>query len=122
MRRSITFAAWLAIGAMAIAPGIALAAPDNARTVTYSFHDCTGFAGAPAAFEAVKQPSGSAALHVVGSNDVFVIVAAEDAETGDVLFATPGFAHNGLPTLTCASTHPATGAAALITGRFAPLR
>lgn len=122
MRRSMFLGARLAVAATLALPAIALAAPDNSRTVTYSFHDCTGFAGAPAAFEAVKQPSGSAALHVVGSNDVFVIVAAEDAETGDVLFATPGFAHNGLPTLTCASTHPTTGAAALITGRFAPLR
>jgi hypothetical protein len=45
-------------------------------------------------------------------------VAAEDLATGDVLFSTPGLAHNDLPTLTCTSVHPVTGVAALITGRF----
>jgi hypothetical protein len=120
MRRSIHLticSAIVAAVAMA-APWVALAAPDNARTITYSFHDCAGMPGAPAVFDAVKQPSGAAAMHVLGSNAVFIVVAAEDVETGDVLFSVPGFAHNGLPTLTCTSTHPVTGEAALITGRL----
>jgi hypothetical protein len=48
----------------------------------------------------VKQPSGAAGLQVVGFKATFVFMESIDA-AGNVEFTTPGFEHNGLPTVTC---------------------
>ena len=72
---------------------------------------CTGPAGTPEAFDAVKQPGGAAALRLIPGSGVFVVIEAIDVATGDLLFTTPGFAHNGLTTVSCSVANPANGQA-----------
>lgn len=114
--------AWLLalVGMLATAP-VAAAHPDTAATLTYHFTDCTGPAGTPASFDAVKQPGGAAALHLVDGSGVFIAVRAVDVESGTVLFSTPGFDHNGLPTVACRIVHPVTGALQSVIGLIAPV-
>jgi hypothetical protein len=90
--------------------------------LTFSFVACTGPAGTPKAFDAVKQPGGAAALRLAPGSGVFVVIEAIDVATGDVLFTTPGFAHNSLATVTCSVTLPTTGREQLVTGLLVALR
>ena len=116
---------FLAVVVIAVGVGGALpatgawAAPATPRTLTYLFTGCTGPAGTPVAFQAVKQPGGAAALHLADGGN-FVVVAATDVATGDLLFATPGFQHNDLATVTCSVTNPTTGRLQLVTGLIVP--
>src|ERR1035437_4104949 len=104
----VVFALALSLtGAVAVAPS-AWAAPSS--TLTYELTGCTGPSGTPAHFDAVKQPSGAAALRLTNGSAVFVLMEAIDTTTKAVLFSTPGFQHNGLPTVTCDLTQPTTGA------------
>jgi len=88
----------------------------------FQFTDCSGPAGTPARFEAVKEPSSGAALHLVDGSGIFIAVQAVDVETGRVLFSTPGFDHNKLPTVACRLVHPVTQARLSIIGLIAPVR
>lgn len=108
--------------------GVATAEPNNDKTLTYVFTECTS---GPSYFEAVKQPSEAAALHLVGGSGNFVAMKAvvEGDQTvngtfyanGTVLFATPGFSGpNNLPTITCLSTSPVSGITSRVTGYIAP--
>ncbi len=85
-------------------------------TLTFHFTDCSGPAGTPTTFDAVKQPGGAAALHLVQGRAIFVAVEAIDVASGDVLFTTPGFGHNGVPTVTCRLIHPVTLTLQRVTG------
>ena len=96
--------------------------PSNDATLTYVFTDCVGPAGMPASFVAVKQPGGAAALHMSDGSGTFVVTGAVDLATGATLFATPGFDHNGLPTITCTSINPVTTDVARVTGFIAPIK
>ena len=84
----------------------AWAAPSTPNTLTYEFSGCTGPAGTPVAFDAVKQPGEAAALHLTDGSGNFVAMAAVDVASGDLLSATPGFEHNDLATVTCSSDQP----------------
>jgi hypothetical protein len=100
-------------------PGLALAAGSalpTSSTITYHFTDCTGPAGTPTTFDAVKQPGGAAALHIVGGGGIFVAMEAIDLASGQVLFSTPGFEHNDHPTVRCHLLHPVTLTLQLVTG------
>jgi hypothetical protein len=90
-------------------------------TLTYHFTNCAGPTGTPTAFDATKQLSQSAALHVTNSAEVFVAVEAVDAQTGAILFTTPGFENNVVPTISCQLVHPVTGQLDVVTGFFAPV-
>lgn len=107
-------------GLLASAPAVA-AHPDTPATLTYHFTNCTGPAGTPDSFDAVKQPSGSAALHLVDDSGIFIAVQAIDVETGTVLFSTPGFFRNDLPTVACRVVHPVTGATQSVIGLIVPV-
>ena len=107
--------------------GIANAEPDNGKTVTYEFSDCTSGSD----FEAVKQLGQAAALHLVGGRGNFVamksVVLGDQTvdgtfyADGTVLFETPGFSGpNGLPTITCTNTSPTSGITSRVTGYIAP--
>ena len=110
----------------------AKADPSNTGTVTYDFTDCVASSGgAVSDFQAVKQFSEAAALHLLDGSGNFVAMKAvvlgpqtlEDVEyeDGQVLFAAPGFSGtNGLPTITCTNTSPVSGITALVTGYIAP--
>jgi hypothetical protein len=97
------------------------AAPSTPRTLTYEFTGCTGPAGTPVAFDAVKQPGEAAALHLVDGPGIFIAMAATDVETGNLLFMTPGFEHNELPTVTCSVINPRNGRLQLVTGLIVPV-
>ncbi len=94
----------------------AAAGPSTSKTLTYHLTDCTGPAGTPTDFFAVKQPGGAAALHLVDGPGVFIAVQAVDVASGTVLFSTPGFEHNHLPTVTCLAIHPVTRTLQSVTG------
>jgi hypothetical protein len=128
LKRSAASLACLGALASALA-GIASAAPDNGHTLTYRFTACTSGPD----FDAVKQPSQGAALHLVDGSGNFVAMKSVvlDDQTvdgtfyadGTVLFETPGFSGpNGLPTITCTNTSPISGITARVTGYIAPTR
>jgi hypothetical protein len=107
--------------------GIANAEPDNGKTVTYEFTDCTSGSD----FEAVKQLGQAAALHLVNGPGNFVamksVVLGDQTVDGSfyadgtVLFETPGFSGpNGLPTITCTNTSPTSRITSRVTGYIAP--
>lgn len=100
--------------------GTVTAHPSTPTTLTYHFTDCSGPAGTPATFDAVKQPGGAAALHLVDGSGVFIAVQAIDAESGTILFTTPGFLHNDLPTISCDLIHPVTLTLQSVTGVVEP--
>ena len=115
--RSIT--ALVALVAGAALPAAASAQPSTPSTLTYEFTDCSGPAGTPTDFDAVKQPGEGAALHLTDGSGIFIAVQAEDVETGTVLFTTPGFERNDLPTVTCSVVNPRNGREQLVTGLVA---
>jgi hypothetical protein len=120
LRLRVVVLASLAIGAGAVG-GVARADPSTSTTLTYHFTDCSGPAGTPTTFDAVKQPSESAALQLTSGSGTFVLIEAVDVATGATLFTTPGFNYNNLPTITCSLIHPVTGKHVLITGLIAPV-
>jgi hypothetical protein len=120
--RARSIIAMLALVAGAAVPASAASAdPSTPSTLTYEFTACTGPAGTPTQFDAVKQPGGAAALHLSEGNGVFIAVQAIDVETGTVLFATPGFEQNDLPTVTCSVVNPTNGREQLVTGLIVPV-
>ena len=130
MRFKRSAAALVCVSALAGSLGsVATAEPNNDKTLTYAFTECTSGSD----FEAVKQPSEAAALHLVGGSGNFVamkaVVLGDQTVNGTfyadgtVLFATPGFlGPNGLPTITCTSTSPVSGITSRVTGYIAPTR
>lgn len=99
----------------------AWASPSTPSTLTYEFTDCIGPPGTPTEFDAVKQPGEAAALHLTDGSGNFIAMAATDVETGDVLFTTPGFQKNDLPTVTCSVINPRNGREQLVTGLIVPV-
>jgi hypothetical protein len=89
--------------------------------LTYEFTACTGPTGTPTEFDAVKQPGEGAALHLTDGSGTFIAMAATDVATGAVLFETPGFQHNNLPTVTCSVINPRNGPEQLVTGLIVPV-
>jgi hypothetical protein len=89
--------------------------------MTFSFTACSGPSGTPGHFDAVKQPGAAAALHLVDGRGIFVAVRATDVETGTVLFSTPGFEHNQLPTVSCLLLHPVSQTWQSVVGMLAPV-
>ena len=119
--RLITALLALVAGA-ALAAAPASAATPTPNTLDFLFTACTGPAGTPTQFDAVKQPGGAAALRLTDnggdSSGVFIVVRAVDVETGAVLFTTPGFEQNGLTTVTCSVVNPTNRLERLVTGLF----
>jgi hypothetical protein len=122
-RRAVSIMATIGIlaGMLAVS-GTVTAHPSTPTTLTYHFTDCSGPAGTPTTFDAVKQPGGAAALHLVDGSGIFVAVQAIDAKSGTILFTTPGFLHNNLPTISCELIHPVTLTLQSVTGVVAPIR
>lgn len=114
--RSITVLLALVAGGALLPAAAASAGPLPPSALTFHFVACAGPAGTPEAFDAVKQPGGAAALRLIPGSGVFVVIEAIDVATGDLLFTTPGFAHNGLTTVTCSVANPTNGQEQLVTG------
>jgi hypothetical protein len=123
VRRSARLAASLAIllTMLGTTAGAALADPSTPATLVYQFTECSGPSGTPQTFEAVKQPGGAAALHLVDGRGIFVAVAATDVQTGTTLFSTPGFEHNQLPTVSCLLFHPVAQRWQSVVGMLVPV-
>jgi hypothetical protein len=131
LRRSAATFACLSAIAGTILGGVANADPSNDGTVTYDFTQCVASTGGSVAdFQAVKQLSEAAALHLLDGSGNFVameaVVLGDQTVNGTfyadgtVLFATPGFlGTNGLPTITCTNTSPTSGITARVTGYIA---
>ena len=98
----------------------ASAAPSTPATLVYEFTGCTG--SRTGTFTAVKQPSGAAGLQPTDGSATFVFMESIDVQSGVVEFTTPGFKHNGLPTVTCDLIHPTTQQELLVTGLLAPVK
>jgi hypothetical protein len=96
----------------------ASAAPSTPATLTYEFKNCEG--SREGDFSAVKQPSGAAGLQVTDGSATFVFMESIDVATGTVEFTTPGFKHNGLPTVTCDLT--LNQQVLVVTGLLAPVK
>jgi hypothetical protein len=109
------------VAGVAVFAAAASADPSTPSTLTYEFTACSGPTGTPTQFDAVKQPGGAAALRLTGSSGVFVVVQAVDVETGALLFTTPGFEQNDLPTVTCSVVNPTNDLEQLVTGLLVPL-
>jgi hypothetical protein len=124
MMSSRSFVALLAsLASVAVLPaGGAWATPSTPSTLTYEFTDCEGPPGTPESFDAVKQPGEAAALHLANGSGNFIAMAAIDVATGNVLFMTPGFETNDLPTVTCSVINPRNDRLQLVTGLIVPVR
>jgi hypothetical protein len=132
LRRSAATFACLAAMAGSVLGGIANADPSNGNTLTYAFTQCVASTGGSVPdFQAVKQLSQAAALHLLDGRGNFVamkaVVLGDQTVNGTfyadgtVLFATPGFSDtNGLPTITCTNTSPLSGILERVTGYIAP--
>jgi hypothetical protein len=123
MSRSRSFVvvlASLASVAGLVPAGPAWAAPSTPSTLTYDFTDCDGPTGTPEAFDAVKQPGGAAALHLTDGGSIFVAISATDVLTEDLLFTTPGFQQNELPTVSCSVINPTNDRLQRVTGLIVP--
>jgi hypothetical protein len=130
-RCAATFACVAAIAANVLG-GAASADPSNGNTLTYNFTQCVASAGGSVPdFQAVKELSQAAALHLLDGSGNFVamkaVVLGDQTVNGTfyadgtVLFATPGFSGtNGLPTITCTNTSPLSGILERVTGYIAP--
>lgn len=117
-RRFLTIVALVlswAIAEPAIGTAAGATLPTSSR-LTYHFTNCRGPSGTPTTFDAVKQPGGAAALHLLGGGGTFVAMEAIDLATGEVLFTTRGFERNGLALVTCRAIHPVTQTLQQISG------
>jgi hypothetical protein len=132
LRRSAATFACLSALAGSVLGGVAKADPSNSGTVTYDFTQCVASSGGSVPdFQAVKEFSQAAALHLLNGSGNFIamkaVVLGDQTVNGTfyvngtVLFSTPGFSGpNGLPTITCTNTSPVSGINARVTGYIAP--
>jgi hypothetical protein len=131
MKRLRRLAAALAcVSAIAAATvAVAHADPSNFGTTTWTFTNCTGPAGTPTTFDAVRQeftlPTGSiqgtATLFLLTSGtELFNPFMVTNLDTG-ASGTNPGFDHNNLLLVTCNTTSPVTGTHYLFTGFLTPV-
>jgi hypothetical protein len=108
---------------------VAHADPSNFGTTTWTFTNCTGPAGTPATFDAVRQefttPTGSiegmpAIFLLTGGTSLFQPFMVTNLDTGGS-GTNNGFTHNGLLLVTCNTTSPVTGTHYLFTGFLTPV-
>ena len=100
--------------------GVASAAPDNDATLVYSFTNCNGHAD----FQAVKQPSQAASVHLTDGTGNFLFMKAVvlgdqgDLLDGTVLFDTRGITSGAanVETVTCDLVSPLDGVLVRTTG------
>jgi hypothetical protein len=120
IRPFVALLACAAVIAVTLGAGVAWAAPSTSTKLTYHFTNCVG--SRVGDFSAVKQPSEAAGLQLTDGSATFIFMEAVDVSTGAVLFTTPGFEHNKLPTVTCDLTHPTSFEELLVKGLLAPVK
>lgn len=131
MKRFRPFLAALACVSAVAATTVAVAHADPANfgTTTWTFTDCTGPAGTPTTFDAVRQEFTTPGDDIVGMPALFLLT------DGTALFnpfmvtildtgfsgTNPGFVQNGLLLVTCNTTSPVTGTRFIFTGFLTPV-
>ena len=123
----VAFACVSAMAATTV--GVAHADPSNFGTTTWTFTNCTGPAGTPTTFDAVRQefttPPQSGGF-ITGMPDVFLstsgselflVFMATNLDTG-ATGTSSGFDHNGLLLVSCDTTSPFSGTHYRFTGFF----
>src|SRR5438132_597069 len=99
--------------------GTAQADPNNGKTTTTSFFDCTGPPGTPSSFTAVREAAGSGFALTDGTS-VFTVVIFDDVTTG-VSFSPKGLSHSGNVTTTCTVISSISGDTLLLSGFLTPV-
>jgi hypothetical protein len=116
-----------AIAATTVA--VAQADPANFGTVTWPFTNCTGPAGTPTTFDAVRQEFTTPNGDIVGMPGLFLLTSGTELfnpfmvtnlDTGGS-GTNPGFEHNNLLLVTCETTSPVSGTHYLFTGFLTPV-
>jgi hypothetical protein len=107
---------------------VANADPANFGTVTWTFTNCTGPAGTPTTFDAVRQEFTTPTDAIVGMPAIFLLTDGSSlfnpfsvTVVGDGSATNPGFTENGLLLVTCNTTSPVTGTQYLFTGFLTPV-
>jgi hypothetical protein len=108
---------------------VAHADPSNFGTTTWTFTNCTGPAGTPTTFDAVRQEFTTPTDAIVGMPAIFLLTNGTGlfnpfmvtiVDTG-ASGTNPGFTHNDLLLVTCKTTSPVTGTTYLFTGFLTPV-
>jgi hypothetical protein len=108
---------------------VAHADPSNFGTVTWTFTNCTGPAGTPTTFDAVRQEFTTPTNSIVGMPALFLLTSGTELfnpfmvtnlDTGGS-GTNPGFDQNNLLLVTCNTTSPVTGTHYLFTGFLTPV-
>ncbi len=131
MKRLRPFLAALACVSAVAATTVAVAHADPANfgTVTWTFTNCTGPAGTPTTFDAVRQEFTTPTDAIVGMPALFLLTSGTELfqvyqftnlDTGASGTAN-GFTQNGLLLVTCTTTSPVTGTHYLFTGFLTPV-
>jgi hypothetical protein len=131
MKRLRPFLAALACvsAVAATTAAVANADPANFGTVTWTFTNCTGPAGTPTTFDAVRQEFTTPNDAIVGMPAIFLVTDGTSLfnpfmvtilDTG-ASGTNPGFEQNNLLLVTCETTSPVTGTHYLFTGFLTPV-
>jgi hypothetical protein len=116
-----------AIAATTVA--VAHADPSNFGTTTWTFTNCTGPAGTPTTFDAVREEFTTPSDLIVGMPALFLLTSGTalfnpfmftNLDTG-ASGTNPGFVQNNLLLVTCNTTSPVTGTHYLFTGFLTPV-
>jgi hypothetical protein len=130
MKRLRRFLAALACVSAVAATTVAVAHADPANfgTVTWTFTDCTGPAGTPTTFDAVRQEFTTPDGAIVGMPAIFLLNDGTAmfnpfsvTVVGDGSATNTGFTHNGLLLVACNTTSPVTGTQYIFTGFLTPV-
>ena len=116
-----------AIAATTVA--VAQADPSNFGTVTWTFTNCTGPAGTPTTFDAVREEFTTPTGSIEGMPAIFLLTSGAELfqpfmftnlDTGGS-GTNSGFDHNNLLLVTCNTTSPVTGTHYLFSGFLTPV-
>jgi hypothetical protein len=108
---------------------VAHADPSNFGTTTWTFTNCTGPAGTPTTFDAVRQEFTTPTDSIVGMPAIFLLTSGTElfnpfmvtiVDTG-ASGTNPGFDHNGLLLVSCTTTSPVSGTTYIFTGFLTPV-
>jgi hypothetical protein len=131
MKRLRPFLAALACVSSIAATTVAVAHadPSNFGTTIWTFTNCSGPAGTPTTFDAVRQEFTTPSDFIVGMPALFLLTSGTSlfnpfmvtvVDTG-ASGTNPGFVQNDLLLVTCSTTSPVTGTRYIFTGFLTPV-
>jgi hypothetical protein len=110
-----------AAGLLAAAPAVALA--EQSPEINFHYYGCVGPAGTPESFDAEKLQRNASALHVVGTNEIWMLVTVQSVANGQVLISMPPafLGNEPMPLVTCLIFSPVRFELLSVTGFFQPV-